>query len=79
MDSIRPNETCEPSPPAVRSAGIGVRSFLSLITLILFALLAALPLTGCGGGSSDEGEEVSSSDKKKKKSRKPREEEEEEE
>ena len=79
MDFIRPNETCEPTPSAVRSAGIGVRSFLSLLTLILFALLAALPLTGCGGGSSDEGEEVSSSDKKKKKSRKPREEEEEEE
>ncbi|MCH2363385.1 MAG: hypothetical protein MK479_02290, partial [Planctomycetes bacterium] len=60
-----------------RPVSRGLGYFFSLISLVLFALALALPLTGCGGGVSEEEEEVSSS--KRKKSRKPAKEEEEEE
>ena len=76
MDSIRPETSCETPFPVNRPVSRGIGYFFSLISLVLFALALALPMTGCGGGDSDE-EEVSSS--KRKKSRKPAREEEEEE
>ena len=74
MDSIRPETSCEAPFPVDRPVRRGLGYFFSLISLVLFALALALPLTGCGGGVSEE-EEVSSS--KRKKSRKPAKEEEE--
>ncbi len=75
MDSIRPETSCEVPFPVGRPVSRGLGYFFSLISLVLFALALALPLTGCGGGASEE--EVSSS--KRKKSRKPAKEEEEDE
>ena len=59
MDSIRPETSCEAPFPVDRPVSRGLGYFFSLISLVLFALALALPLTGCGGGVSEEEEEVS--------------------